>query len=54
MLIEKEPNLVYELVDQYILPHLDDVTMAKLALGKNWQNGTQFNRAARTWPSVFV
>lgn len=40
MLIEKEPDMVYELVDQYILPHLDDVTMAKLALGKNWRKAS--------------
>jgi len=40
ILIEKEPNMVYELVDQYILPHLDDVTMAKLALGKSWRKAS--------------
>ncbi len=28
---------VYQIVDDYILPHLDDVSMAKLALGKNWR-----------------
>ena len=53
MLIEKEPDMVYELVDQYILPHLDDVTMAKLALGKNWRKASneekiQFVDAFRT------
>ncbi len=52
-LIEKEPDMVYELVDQYILPHLDDVTMAKLALGKNWRKASnaekiQFVDAFRT------
>lgn len=39
-LLKKEPERVYKLVDEYILPHLDDVTMAKLALGKNWRNAT--------------
>lgn len=39
-LLEKEPDRVYKIVDDYILPHLDDVTMAKLALGKNWNNAT--------------
>lgn len=37
VMLEKEPDLVYQIVDQYILPHLDDVSMAKLALGKNWR-----------------
>ena len=35
--IDAEPNLVYQIVDEYIIPHLDDVTLAKLALGKNWR-----------------
>ena len=35
--IEADPNLVFQIVDEYILPHLDDVTLAKLALGKNWR-----------------
>ena len=33
-LLKKEPERIYKIVDDYILPHLDDVTMAKLALGK--------------------
>ncbi len=36
-LIKKEPDRIYEIVNDYILPHLDDVSMAKLALGKNWR-----------------
>lgn len=39
-LLKKEPERVYKIVDDYILPHLDDVTMAKLALGKNWKLAT--------------
>jgi phospholipid transport system substrate-binding protein len=35
--IKEEPGLVYKVVDDFIVPHLDDVTMAKLALGKNWR-----------------
>ena len=38
--IKNKPDIVYELVDDYILPHLDDVTMAKLALGKSWKKAT--------------
>jgi len=40
-LLQKEPQRVYKIVDDYILPHLDDVTMAKLALGKNWKKATR-------------
>jgi phospholipid transport system substrate-binding protein len=36
-LLKQEPDRVYKIVDDYILPHLDQVTMAKLALGKNWR-----------------
>jgi len=39
-LLKKDPDRVYKIVDDYILPHLDDVTMAKLALGKNWRNAS--------------
>ncbi len=40
-LLQKEPDRVYKIIDDYILPHLDDVTMAKLALGKNWKRATR-------------
>ncbi len=39
--LKDDPALVYELVEQYILPHLDEVTIAKLALGKNWRDATR-------------
>ena len=35
--LKEDPDLVYDLVNEYILPHLDEVTIAKLALGKNWR-----------------
>ncbi len=38
--IDADPNIVYQIVDDYILPHLDDVTLAKLALGKNWRKAS--------------
>ena len=38
--IDADPNLVYQIVDEYIVPHLDDVTLAKLALGKNWRKAS--------------
>jgi phospholipid transport system substrate-binding protein len=39
--IKEDPDLVYGLVHEYILPHLDEVTIAKLALGKNWRIATR-------------
>ncbi len=40
-LLKSEPERIYKIVNQYILPHLDDVTMAKLALGKNWKKASK-------------
>ncbi len=45
-LLVKEPARVYKLIDDYILPHLDDVTMAKLALGKNWRKASKQQKLA--------
>lgn len=45
-LLEKDPERVYKIVNDYILPHLDDVTMAKLALGKNWKKATKQQKLA--------
>jgi len=45
-LLQKEPDRVYEIIDNYILPHLDEVTMAKLALGKNWKKATREQKIA--------
>jgi phospholipid transport system substrate-binding protein len=39
--LEDNPKLVYDLVQEHILPHLDEVTIAKLALGKNWRAATR-------------
>lgn len=38
--IDANPDIVYQIVDDYIVPHLDDVTLAKLALGKNWNKAS--------------
>ena len=40
-LLVNEPDRIYKIIDDYILPHLDEVTMAKLALGKNWKKATK-------------
>jgi len=45
-LLKKEPDRVYKIIDDYILPHLDEVTMAKLALGKNWKKATKEQKLA--------
>jgi len=45
-LLQKEPNRVYKIIDAYILPHLDEVTMAKLALGKNWRKASREQKIA--------
>lgn len=45
-LLQKEPARVYQLVDDYIVPNLDDVTMAKLALGKNWRKASNEQKLA--------
>lgn len=39
--LKENPAIVYDLVHEYILPHLDEVTIAKLALGKNWRAATR-------------
>jgi len=44
--LKHNPDRVYEIVDKYILPHLDDITMAKLALGKNWRIATRQQKVA--------
>ena len=45
-LLQREPARVYKIIDDYILPHLDDVTMAKLAMGKNWRKATKQQKLA--------
>lgn len=44
--LKKNPGNVYKIVDEYILPHLDDITMAKLALGKNWRKANKQQKRA--------
>lgn len=39
-LLESEPERLFDIVEKYIIPNLDDVTMAKLALGKNWRKAS--------------
>ena len=41
---KQNPDRIYQVVDEYILPHLDDVTMAKLAMGKNWRKASKLQK----------
>lgn len=49
--LQNNPDKIYQIVDDYILPHLDEVTMAKLALGKNWKMAT--NEQKRSFVDEF-
>lgn len=39
--LKDDPVRVKQIIDEYILPHLDDVTMAKLAMGKYWKKASK-------------
>ena len=45
-LLKEDPSRVYAIINEYILPHLDDVTMAKLAMGKNWKKASKEQKMA--------
>ncbi len=45
-LLRQEPERVHNIINHYILPNLDDVTMAKLAMGKNWRRATNEQKRA--------
>lgn len=38
---EKDPDQIYTMVNDIIIPHLDFRAMSKLALGKNWSKANQ-------------
>ncbi len=40
-LYEKDPEQIFVLVNDIILPHLDFKAMSKLALGKNWRSANE-------------
>jgi phospholipid transport system substrate-binding protein len=43
--IKADSNKIYELVQTTLIPHFDFDKMSKLALGKNWRNATEAQRA---------
>ncbi|MFQ5468821.1 MAG: phospholipid-binding protein MlaC [Gammaproteobacteria bacterium] len=39
--LEANPALVYDLVEEHVLPHFDFIKMSRLALGKYWRQATR-------------
>lgn len=46
--LKTDPQLVYRIVDELVLPHFDFEAMSKLVLGANWRRATPAQRAAFT------
>ncbi len=46
--LEKDPQRIYRLVDEIVLPHFDFPRMAKRVLGKHWRKATPDQRKAFT------
>ncbi|MEX0951263.1 MAG: ABC transporter substrate-binding protein [Gammaproteobacteria bacterium] len=40
-LLEAEPDRIYGLVQEYILPHFDFMSMSRWVLGRNWRDATE-------------
>lgn len=38
--LEKDTSLLYEMVDEIVLPHFDFERMSRYVLGKNWESAT--------------
>ncbi len=52
--LENNPNLIYSLVREIILPNFDFHKMAKLALGKNWRTANKAQREKFTHEFQFL
>ncbi|TQV64899.1 MAG: ABC transporter substrate-binding protein [Halothiobacillaceae bacterium] len=54
--LKTDPNLVYRIVDERVLPHFDFEAMSKLVLGVNWRRATPAQQAAfiREFRSLLV
>ncbi|MFZ5467126.1 MAG: MlaC/ttg2D family ABC transporter substrate-binding protein [Pseudomonadota bacterium] len=46
--LKSDPQLVYRIVDELVLPHFDFEAMSKLVLGVNWRRATSAQQAAFT------
>jgi phospholipid transport system substrate-binding protein len=42
--LEANPEQVYELVNELVIPHFDFVSMSKWVLGKNWKSASESQR----------
>ncbi|MBL1142923.1 MAG: ABC transporter substrate-binding protein [Proteobacteria bacterium] len=42
--LEANPEQVYELVNELVIPHFDFISMSKWVLGKNWKNASEAQR----------
>jgi len=46
--LEKNPNLIYPLVEDLVLPHFDFTRMSQLVLGMNWRTASDDQKARFT------
>jgi phospholipid transport system substrate-binding protein len=44
-LLESNPEQIYDLVNEFVIPHFDFVSMSKWVLGKNWKSATEAQRS---------
>jgi phospholipid transport system substrate-binding protein len=44
-LLGREPGRIYQLVEQYVLPHFDFARMSQWALGRHWRTATPEQQA---------
>lgn len=42
--LEENPDQVYELVNELVIPHFDFISMSKWVLGKNWKSANKAQR----------
>lgn len=43
--LEANPEQIYDLVNELVIPHFDFVSMSKWVLGKNWKSASESQRA---------
>lgn len=43
--LEKNPEQVYDLVNELVIPHFDFISMSKWVLGKNWKSANEAQRS---------
>ncbi len=55
-LFEKDPEQLYRVIENYILPHFDFISMSRLVLGKHWRRATidQRKRFVKEFRSLLI